>query len=239
MRVLAVGCHPDDLEINAFGTLARCVMRGDDVVVCGVTNGSGGSMTLGPEEIARIRVEEARRAAAVIGAREYVNLGVNDLMVDSRDSALIEKMVDLIRMVKPDMIITQHPEDYMRDHMEVSRLVFDASFRATVPNFKTQYPCHHVIAPLFYMEPDSSGAGFTPTDYVDITDVIEKKLEALSCHDSQVGWLLQHTGEDVLATTRATSAYRGKLCLAEYAEAFLRCNHSTRMTTWRLLPEGR
>lgn len=238
MRVLAVGCHPDDLEINAFGTLIRCIQRGDDVFICGVTNGSGGSMTLSPEEISKVRIEEARRAAQLIGAKEYINLGVEDLQVDARDTRLIDQMIDVIRMTKPDMIITQHPDDYQRDHSEVSDLVFNASFMATIPNHKTEYPCHSVIAPLFFMEP-SSGNFFHPTDYVGISDVIETKMEALACHASQIEWLMAHVGKDLLATTRATAIYRGKLCQAPYAEAFKRSDHALRMTSYRMLPEGK
>lgn len=238
MRVLAVGCHPDDLEINAFGTLARCALRGDDVVICGVTHGNAGSMTHSPEEISRIRIAEATKAARLIGAKDYINLGVNDLEVDSRDRELIDRMIDVIRMVKPDMIITQYHDDYQRDHNEVSDLVFNASFMATIPNYRTKQPCCSVIAPLFYMEP-SAGNAFIATDYVDITDVIEQKMEALACHASQIEWLRDHVGKDVLATTRAGAMVRGRLCMVPYAEAFLRCNHVLRMTPFRLLPEGR
>ncbi len=238
MRVLAVGCHPDDLEINAYGTLIRCIQRGDDVVVCNVANGSGGSMTLGREEIAAVRMCEATAAAKMIGAREYINLGVDDLMVDSRDQELIDKMIDVIRMVKPDMILTQSANDYQRDHNEVHDLVFNTSFMATVPNYKTQYPVYPVVTPIFYFEP-SSGGEFIPTEYVDITNTIELKLEALACHASQVEWLMAHVGKDVLASTRAASMYRGKLCNVPYAEGFRRCNQVLRMTPFRLLPEGR
>lgn len=238
MRVLAVGCHPDDLEINAFGTLARCVQRGDEVFVCGVTNGSGGSMVLSPEESAAVRLREAENAAKVIGAKEYINLGVNDLMVDSRDRGLIDKMIDVIRMTKPDMIITQSPNDYQRDHNEVYDLVFNTSFMATIPNYKTQHQCHSIISPLFLMEP-SSGGTFEPTDYVDISDVIDLKIKALTCHASQVEWLKAHVGKDVLATTKAMSMYRGRLCCCLYAEGFRRSNQALRMTPFRLLPEGR
>ena len=238
MRVLAIGCHPDDMEINAFGTLARCAQRGDDVIICGVTNGSGGSMTLSPEEISAIRIKEAENAAYTIGAKEYINLGVNDLEVDSRNQVLIDQMIDVIRTAKPDYIITQYYDDYQRDHNEVSELVFNASFMATIPNYKTKHPAFTSVPPIFYMEP-SAGNSFIATDYVDITSVMELKMEALACHESQVIWLKDHVGKDLLETTRATSMYRGRLSRVPYAEAFLRSNQVLRMTPYRLLPEGR
>lgn len=238
MRVLAVGCHPDDLEINAFGALARCVQRGDEVIICGVANGSGGSMVLGPKESAALRIREATAAAKVIGAKDYINLGVDDLTIDSRDPELIDRMVDVIRMTKPDFIITQMADDYQRDHSEVYNLVFDASFRATIPNYKTQYPVHPIIAPIFSME-GSSGMRFQPTDYVDITRTVDLKLEALACHASQIEWLKAHVGKDLLSSTKAAAIYYGKLSCCPFAEGFVRCNHVLRMDTYRYLPEGK
>ena len=238
MRVLAIGCHPDDAEFGCFGTLARHVARGDEVYVCGVTNGSGGSMTLEPDEIAAIRVKEAEAAAKVIGAKEYFNLGVYDLHVDSNDRAVIDKLVDVIRYTKPDMIFTQYHEDYMRDHTETSLLAFNASFIATIPNYKTKYPVHETVPAIFYMAANGT-TSFRPTEYVDITDTIDLKTKALQCHESQYGWLSAHQGVDAFASNRAGDLSRGKLCGMEYAECFSRCMMDQRVNTYRMLPEGR
>jgi len=238
MRVLAIGCHPDDAEFGCFGTLARCVARGDEVFVCGVTNGSGGSMTLEPDEIAAIRVKEAEAAAKAIGAKEYFNLGVYDLYVDSNDRATIDKLVDVIRYTKPDMIFTQYHEDYMRDHTETSLLAFNASFIATIPNYKTKHPVLETVPAIFYMESEGI-SDFRPTEYVDISDTIELKTKALQCHESQYGWLSAHTGNDAFAASHAKNQFRGKQCGTEYAECFSRCMLSQRVNTYRMLPEGR
>jgi LmbE family N-acetylglucosaminyl deacetylase len=235
MRVLAVGCHPDDLEINCFGTIARYVSKKSDVFICNVANGCMGHMEIPPDELSGIRKAEAQRAAEIVGAREYFNLGVNDLEVDSRDRKVIDAMVDIIRYTKPDVIITHAGDDYMRDHNEVHDLVFNASFMSSIPHYVTEHPVHPTIPPVYFMEP-SAGNGFAPTDYVDITETLETKLKALACHESQVDWLRDHVGKDVLETTRATAIYRGKLCGARYAEAFLRCDKVLRMTPSRLLP---
>ena len=235
MVVLAIGCHPDDLEINCFGTLARYVRQGDEVFVCNVANGCMGHMRIPPKELAPMRKGEAANAAKMIGALEYFNLDVNDLEVVSYDKDLINKTIDVIRYTKPDVIITQAPDDYMRDHNEVHELVFNASFMSSIPHYETEYPVHPKIPPLYFMEP-SAGNSFVPTDYVDITETVEKKLEALSCHKSQVEWLRDHVGKDVLETTRASATYRGRLCGVRYAEAFVRCDKVLRMTPSRLLP---
>ena len=84
MRILAVGAHPDDLEILCGGTLARYVQEGHEVVMCHATLGNRGSFVHTSEEIGRIRREEARAAAAVAGA-ESVTLGLTDGEVNAAD----------------------------------------------------------------------------------------------------------------------------------------------------------
>ena len=128
MNILAVGCHPDDLEIGCGGTLAKYAKQGHQVVMCHVANGYMGHAVIMPEELRAIRTEEAEAAGLKLRAREVINLDIPDLEVDSQDKALVIKMIDVVRRVKPDIIITHGPEDYMKDHVEVSRLVFDASF---------------------------------------------------------------------------------------------------------------
>src|SRR5438477_5286823 len=84
MRVLAIGAHPDDLEILCGGTLVRYVQEGHEVVMCHATLGNRGSYVHTSEEIARIRGEEARRAASVAGA-EYATLGFSDSEINAAD----------------------------------------------------------------------------------------------------------------------------------------------------------
>lgn len=235
MRILAVGCHPDDLEINCYGTLLRCIDQGDDVFVCNVANGSQGSMALEPKDSASVRLKEAQKAAELIGAKEYICMGVNDLEVDSRNWDTINAMIDVIRITRPDYIITHGGNDYQRDHNEVHDLVFNTSFMSSVPHYRTKHPCWEKIPSLYYMEPSSSN-DFIPTDYVDITSTIDRKMEALACHESQVKWLMDHVGKDVLMTTRGTAIMRGRLCQTKYAETFRRCSDVLRMTASRLLP---
>lgn len=234
MRVLAIGAHPDDLEIHCYGTLALHVKRGDDVLICGVANGSMGHVVIPPKELAEIRVKEAQNAAKVIGAKEYFNLGVEDLAILSDDPVLTDKMIDVIRQVKPDYIISHRTDEYHRDHNETGKLVFHTSFSATCPHYYTNYPAFLKVPSLYYLS--STAPNFAPTDYVDISDVIELKLEALACHKSQVEWLRDHDNSDVLAATRNTDAKYGDNCGVAYAEVFQRCMQSCRITPSRLLP---
>src|SRR2546422_5040000 len=100
MKVLAVGAHPDDLEILCGGTLARFVAEGHEVVMCNATLGNRGSYIHTSEEIARIRLAEARRAAEIAGA-EHVTLGLSDTEVNAADTEQRRRVVDLVREARP------------------------------------------------------------------------------------------------------------------------------------------
>ena len=234
MRVLAVGAHPDDLEILCGGTLARFVREGHEVVMCHATLGNRGSFEHTSEEIAEIRLGEARRAAEIAGA-EHVTLGLTDAEVDASDAAQRVAVIDLVRQSRPDLIITHSPNDYMSDHNEVSKLVFDCSFHATLPLLQTAKPHHSSVTPIYWMD-TIMGLGFQPNEYVDVTTTIDTKVAMLEAHQSQLTWLRDHDGVDVVEEMRTTTRFRGQQCGVTYAEAFTPCLTWLRGTTRRLLP---
>ncbi|MFA5562139.1 MAG: PIG-L deacetylase family protein [Eubacteriales bacterium] len=234
MNILAIGSHPDDLEINCFGTLAKCVQRGDTVTVATVTNGCMGHMVIPPEELGPIRKGEAAEAARLIGA-EYCCLDVDDLMVNRYDEAVLRQCVDLIRRTRPELVITHYFDDYARDHVETSHLVFTALLRASIPHYRTEHPyLSHGIG-LYYMTPSTLN-GFECTHFVDITEQMASKLAALSAHHSQIDWLRDFNGVDVLSTTRALGELYGKQSQTRYAEGFQVCKHKLKMVPRHLLP---
>ena len=241
MRILAIGCHPDDVEIACAGTLAKCVKRGDTVIVCHVSTGNLGHVIIPPDELAVIRANEAKKAGGLAGI-EVICAGFNDLDIYADNKEARDKIVDVIRYADPDVIITHNPDDYMPDHTAVSKLVFDASFTATLPNY-TDYP--HVysdpkgepakLVPIYYMD-TLAGVNFQPTEYVDISDVIDLKIEMLECHESQLVWMREHDGIDFADMVKTCSRYRGYQCGADYAEGFRPCQVYLKGTTKRLLP---
>ncbi len=234
MKVLAVGAHPDDLEILCGGTLARFAQDGHEVVMCHVSRGDRGSFVHTSEEISRIRSEEARRAAEICGA-EATTLGRSDGDVNAADPEQRRLMIDLVRETQPEVIITHHPGDYMGDHNETSKLVFDCSFHATLPLLETTKPNYRNVTPIYYMD-TLMGLGFQPTEYVDVSAVIETKTAMLEAHQSQRTWLRDHDGVDVVEQMRTVSRFRGLQCGVEYAEGFVPCLTWLRPTTRRLLP---
>jgi len=234
MNVLGIGCHPDDLEIGCGGTLAKYAKRGDKVFMCMIANGNMGHLIIEPDELKKIRKKEAENAAKIIGA-EALFLDVGDIEVDATDRETINKLVEVVRYTKPDIIITHNPDDYMQDHKNTSALAYDTSFVSTLKHFHTPSPRMEKFAAIFYMDA-LAGINFIPTEYVDVTEEIETKLEALNCHESQIKWMLDHDNLDFLDFVRTCAKYRGLQCSVPYAEGFRPYLGWPRLTTARLLP---
>ena len=234
MNVLVVSAHPDDIEVNCAGTVKKLVDRGDTVTVCNLCNGNMGHVVIMPDELAAIRLQESKNAAAVTGAI-YLPPIEGDLTLYHQDRATRDKVVDIIRRANPDFIITHTPNDYMPDHVAVGKLVFDASFCASLPHYETECDTIVPVCPIYYM--DNLGAfNFTPTEYVDITDEIESKIKGLNCHQSQLIWMKDHDNIDFAEMVRAFSRTRGLQAGVMYAEAFMQVTGWGRMTVKRLLP---
>ncbi len=234
MRILAVGCHPDDVEIACAGTLAKCIKRGDTVITCHASSGDLGHVIIPPEELKVIRAEEAKKAGKLAGI-EVITAGFNDLDIYDGNKKSRDMMVDIIKYANPDVIITHDPNDYMPDHTAVSKLVFDASFTATLPNYKSKYSNPAKLVPIYYMD-TLAGVNFNPTEYVDVTDVIDLKLQMLECHQSQLQWMREHDHIDFADMVKTCSRYRGYQCGVDYAEGFRQCQVYLKGTTKRLLP---
>lgn len=155
MKVLAIGAHPDDLEILCGGTLARYAREGAEVTMCSVANGNRGSFVHSREEIAAIRAREAAASAELLGSR-YVTLGVGDTELNAADETQRLAVTELIRSVDPDVVITHYNQDYMPDHNEVSNLVEAAIFFATVPLYETDSAPTAAVAPCTSWTPSEA-----------------------------------------------------------------------------------
>jgi LmbE family N-acetylglucosaminyl deacetylase len=181
MRVLAVGAHPDDLEILCGGTPARYAQEGHSVTMCHALNGNLGHLEYPRPELREIRRGEAKRVAVLIGA-ESVTLDIDDLDIYVEREAKM-KMVEVIRKAKPDFIILPDPRDYMPDHTVTSTVAFDASFMASLPQLVTESAAHFALTPVCFMD-TMAGVDFRPEEYVDISSVADLKRHMIGCHES-------------------------------------------------------
>lgn len=217
--------HPDDAEILCAGTLIRLADAGWDMHIATATPGDCGSMTQPPRDIMARRREEARAAAAMIGAT-YHCLDERDALV-VYDKPTLRKAIDLFRAIAPSLVFTHAPRDYMMDHEQVSMLARGASFIHGAPNAST-LPRHAdtCVPHLYYCDPiegvDPLGHPVTPTTYVDITAQLERKAAMLAAHASQRDWLRDHHGMDeYIEAMKRHGRHRGGECGAAYAEAFV------------------
>jgi LmbE family N-acetylglucosaminyl deacetylase len=226
-RVLAFGCHPDDVEFTCAGTLALLRGRGYEIHIATVTRGDMGSAVLDGDEIAAVRLQECRDAAAVLGA-QYYWAGWNDIEVEFGHELRVN-VARVLRQVDPFLVFTQPPADYMVDHEETSRLVRNACFCAPMPNLRIPDTTPTGGVPYLYYTDAMEGKDLlgrpTPVGmYVDISSEIDLKAEMLGRHRSQREWLLaQHGIDEYILHMRNWAAHRGAETGVAYAEVF--CQH--------------
>jgi LmbE family N-acetylglucosaminyl deacetylase len=222
--VLSLHAHPDDAETLAGGTLALLASRGQRVVIATMTAGDCGSIVFSPEETASIRKREAAQAASLIGA-EYRCAGVPDLAVFNNDASR-RLVVELIRSLAPDIILTAAPADYHPDHEATSLLVRDACFAVSVPNYRTgKAPALPAIPHLYFMDPiggrDRSGVSVVPDFAVNVETTFETKCRMLSAHESQRDWVRkQHGIDDYVGAMERWTERRGREFGVRAAEGF-------------------
>jgi LmbE family N-acetylglucosaminyl deacetylase len=167
MRILAIGAHPDDLEIFAFGTLAHWATMGADLTLAVATDGAKGG-TLPPDRLSRLRAEETTAALAPLGARGLHLLGFPDGALRA-DAALEAALADLIRQSGADLLLTHAPNDYHADHRALSAAALQAA---------------GFSVPVLFMD-TLNGTGFTPSHWVDVSAHWAAKEAAILTHVTQ------------------------------------------------------
>lgn len=233
LNVLVISPHPDDTEIGCGGTIAKYAAQGHKVYIAVATNGNAGHVSIAPDELAKIRQEEARASAAVIGA-ELIWMGFDDeFLINDRETRIA--FIELIRQCKADIILTTAPNDYHPDHRMLSEIVSDASFTASLPLVRTKSEAVTKVPPIFNYD-TVLGIDFLPEEYVDISEHMDKKLEMISQHRSQLGFMLNYYGMDMVEHYKVISRFRGLQAGVEYAEGFRVVRGYPRVTTRRLLP---
>lgn len=215
--VLAIAAHRDDVELSCGGTLLRATMLGRTTAVIDLTAGE-----LGSRGSAELRAEEASRAAAVLGLAARENLGLPDGGVQNTPETRTLLAV-AIRRFAPTVVIAPALSGRHPDHAVTAALVRDACFIAGLKKVAPEVPVHRpkkIVHCLAYRED-----GTKPTFVVDITDVFERKLEAIRCYSSQFDEAIQGgevypNGESLYDIVRHHAAHYGSLIRCRYGEPF-------------------
>lgn len=235
MNILAVGAHPDDLEILCAGTLALYAQQGHRIFMAVFTCGDMGDLTIPPEKLGLIRKMESEASAALIGA-QLLWPGIMDEHIFPNESQR-RVMIDLMRESDPDIIFTHSPSDYHPDHRYLSQLVFDSYFQKGLPHIpgQTRPACRFAGAQIYYMD-TLAGIGFLPGEYVDITGVMETKRRMLRCHQTQFSAISELAHRDLEQLIHTQSSFRGLAGGCAFAEGFTRLETWQRGISRRVLP---
>lgn len=225
MHIACIHAHPDDAEILAGGTLSLLASLGQQITIVTMTAGDCGTAQFPAAEIAAIRKNEAKQAAASIGAA-YLCAGFEDLAIFNDDRSR-RRVTALLRELRPDIVLTASPSDYLCDHEATSQLVRDACFAASVPNYAVPGASAPLpaIPHLYFVDPighaDRTGAAVLPDFTVDVTTVIEKKRAMLAHHESQRAWLAQQHGmADYLTQMENWTRAAGQRAGVPFGEGF-------------------
>lgn len=227
VSVFALFAHPDDAEFLCAGTLALLADHDAKLHIATMTAGDCGSTILPPAKIARIRRKEASRAAELIRAG-FTCLEEKDLSV-FYDRRTLAKVMEIVRTVEAELVLTHSPVDYMVDHETTSRLCQTACFGAMAPNFRTgarraAKPTRRVPH-LYYAQAfggrDILGKEVRSNLFVDVSSTFERKEQMLACHESQRAFLRAQQGiSDTLTMLRQMAEQAGQLSGFRWAEGF-------------------
>jgi LmbE family N-acetylglucosaminyl deacetylase len=235
LSVLAFGAHPDDLEFQIGGTLARYAQMGARVTMAVVTNGDVGSSTLPMEEIAEVRRQEALAAANLIGA-DLIWIGYHDEFFFHNEESR-RRLIDVMRQAEPDVVFCHWTDDYHPDHSLSGQAVRDARIMTAVPNIVTEHPPLSRIPELFFYD-TLAGINFSPEVYVDISDTFPIKKDMLACHVSQNQWIRDIFQADLTDLMEVQTRFRGLQAGKRHAEGFRALETWPRAADFSKLPLG-
>jgi LmbE family N-acetylglucosaminyl deacetylase len=197
MNILAIGPHPDDIEIGCAGTLLKYTQKGHNVFFLIITQGEMGGKS-------ELRKQEQGKAADIIGVSDVFWAGFKDTELLGKGNEIIHIVEGYIKKIQPNFIFVNFYDDTHQDHRTVNRSVLSAA--------------RYVRNVMFYEVPTTKN--FIPNVFVDIGSRMDKKLEALRAHASQV---LKTNIQDLSILDIATSSahFRGVQGRVPLAEGFL------------------
>jgi len=234
MNILALGAHPDDVEFLCAGTLFRYRQMGHSIYIALTTSGNQGSnLHDNRDEIAAIRESEQLEAAKLLDAQVRFLRFDDEGLVNNEESR--RAVINAMRWAKPDVILTNYPRDPSTDHGTTGKLVTDLILSMPGKNVPADEPPVAKKISVFYWDVPG-GIDFLPEVYVDISDVLNLKLDALSKHKSQVDWMANFTDDDFFEYCTTLARFRGIQAGYRYAEGFRALRIHGFMPDFKLLP---
>jgi len=221
--VLGIFAHPDDAEFVCAGTLSLLKNAGWKVHIATLAPGDKGTAEYNREDITRIRKAEAAEAAKLLDA-DYHCLDFEDVYI-MYDRESVNRTTSLIRKIKPSLVFTHSPNDYMVDHEMTCKIVQTACFSTGIKNLEITETPYEPVPFLYYCDSmeakDILGRPIDASLYVNVTSEISMKEKMLTCHASQRNWLLMHHKMDeYVLSMKRFGAQRGEKINAAYAEGF-------------------
>ena len=196
MNILAIGAHPDDIEIGCGGTLAKYASYGHNIYLFIATDGNAGG-------IGKVRKVEQEKAAGILKVKKLFWGGYIDTELEIHKETIM-KVEEIITITQPDIIFVNFPDDTHQDHRHI----------ADITNSATRY----IRNVLFYETPTTQN--FQPNVFVDIGKKFLKiKMESLKAHSSQID-RTNIAGVSILELAQSAAHFRGVQARVAYAEAF-------------------
>ena len=211
MNVLVFAPHPDDAAIGCGGIISK-LSKKNKVVVIYMTSGEGGSLNIPEKKLAKLREEEAKKAANVLGVKKTIFLRQPDGFLEFNKNNR-QRVVGIIRKEKPGLVFTPYEKDLHRDHRTTTELVLDSVWKASGPWLKSaggkpwrteKVFCYETWTPIQQ-----------PEHFEDVSKSVSKKMRAIKCFKSQV--------KDIKydEAVKGLNRYRGVMSgLSDYCECF-------------------
>jgi len=204
-RLMFVLAHPDDETFGPGGTILRYAREGVRVSVVIATSGQAGrtaGLASSPEELGRLREQEARTAATFLGVEAIHFLGYMDGKLDEVDEREVEeKVVRLLRGERPDVVVTFGPEGAGNEHPDHKRISLITTKAVCSADDPQEFPeqiaeglAPHLVKKFYYASGHATpwremSTAFMPiTTIINISDYVDQKLEAFALHKSQQQW---------------------------------------------------
>jgi 4-oxalomesaconate hydratase len=237
IKILGIGAHVADVFGRAGGTIARYLQTGHKASIVALAYGERGEAQdlwrkpgITMSDVKRIKAEEAKAAAKT--------LGVDIRLLDFEDNPIIMDrerlyvLVDIIREVKPDILLTHWKDDWVNwDHATTGEWAVKAAWSASRLGLQTKHAAHQVKEIYMFMPSGLSDdiVQFRPDILIDISDTIERKKEVIKCFESQASEIMPYY-------TDYSPRYRGRQAGVQYAEAFVRFTRGYGSGSLKYLP---